>query len=460
MSKKLEDVEFAVLLETDTHNLLEGADEDPEHPTEQNAPSGEVILNKNDRSLAELSRWEQTGRLIVDPEWQRGYVWDRKRASRLIESFLKDVPVPVIYLAQREDGKYDIIDGLQRLMSVFKYFKNSYDLYGLQLLEDLNGKKYKELPEQLQNKLQDTTIRTFELSPKTPKDMMFLIFERLNTGGLALNEMEIRNCIYSGKLMRLLADLSKNEDFIAAVNTDTISKRMDDRTLVLRFLAFYERHYSKCRGGLKRFLNEFSSIYRNPTEDKIEDFQRKFAHSMKAAKTIFGSHAFRLRKELGKEPKGALGEWTTRVNASIFQVISVSFLDYKLEQLTRRSDSIYEAYVNLISDPESKLWVDYTKTATGDYSRIEYVFTIWNHILKDAVGTCEGNDPKRCFSRALKEKLFNEQKRVCALCGQTISMIEDAEIDHIEHYWKGGKTIPENARLVHRHCNRTRSLDK
>ena len=72
--------------------------------------------------------------MIVDPEWQRGYVWDKKRASKLIESFLKDVPVPVIYLSVREDGKYEIIDGLQRLTSVFKYFKNSYELSKLELL--------------------------------------------------------------------------------------------------------------------------------------------------------------------------------------------------------------------------------------------------------------------------------------------------------------------------------------
>ena len=174
---------------------------------------------------------------------------DKKRASKLIESFLKDVPVPVIYLSVREDGKYEIIDGLQRLTSVFKYFKNSYELSKLELLPQLTGKKYKELPEQLQNKLQDTTLRTFELAAQTPKEMMFLIFERLNTGGVALNEMEIRNCIYSGKLMQLLVELSQNEDFKTAINTSSISKRMDDRTLILRFLAFYERHYTKCQIG-------------------------------------------------------------------------------------------------------------------------------------------------------------------------------------------------------------------
>lgn len=454
MTKKLEDIEFASEIEEDAPQLLEGAEEAPQDLTDdlQDAPSWEVILNKNDRSLAELARWEETGRLIVDPEWQRGYVWDKKRASKLIESFLKDVPVPVIYLSVREDGKYEIIDGLQRLTSVFKYFKNSYELSTLELLPQLTGKKYKELPEQLQNKLQDTTLRTFELSAQTPKEMMFLIFERLNTGGVALNEMEIRNCIYSGKLMQLLIDLAQNEDFKTAINTSTISKRMDDRTLILRFLAFYERHYSKCRNGLKRFLNEFCSVYRNPQDDKIQDFKKKFNHAMKAAATIFGKESFRLRKET---PNGGFGGWTSRINAAVFQTLSVSFLDYKFEQLQRRADSIREAYIDLVSDPQNTLWVQYTKTSTGDYSRIQYVFEIWNARLKEAIGDCKSNDPQRCFTSDLKTAMFRDNP-TCAICGQKINLCMDAELDHIEHYWKGGRTIPSNARLVHRYCNRAR----
>lgn len=459
MIKKLEDVEFAAKFEADEPELLDGVEEDSQEllDIESEAPSWEVVLSKNDRSLGELARWEAKGYLIVNPEWQRGYVWDKKRASKLIESFLKDVPVPVIYLSQREDGKYEIIDGLQRLMSVFKYFKNSYELSSLELLPLLSGKKYKELPEQLQLKLENTTVRTFELSPKTPKEMMFLIFERLNTGGVALNEMEIRNCIYSGALMSLLEELSRNKDFITATNTETISKRMDDRNLVLRFLAFYERHYSKCKRGLKRFLNEFCGTYRKPSDTQLQDLKNKFNHAMKAANTIFGTDAFRLRRETAK---GTPGEWATRINASVFQVIAVSFTNYRFEQLQRRADAIREAYIDLVSSPENKLWVEYTKTSTGDYSRIEYVFTIWEQRLKDAIGDCEPNDSERCFSTKLKEALYESQKQTCAICGQKMMLLMDAEVDHIEHYWKGGKTIPENARLVHRHCNRARSDEK
>ena len=149
-----------------------------------------VVIEKNDRSLAEFYRWYQNGRLIVDPEWQRQYVWDRRRASKLIESVLRDIPVPVIYLARNEEGKYEVIDGLQRLTSIFDFFANKYHLRGLELAPELNGLTFKELQDSTQSKVQDTTLRPFELSPRTPKDLMFVIFERLNTGGIALNDME------------------------------------------------------------------------------------------------------------------------------------------------------------------------------------------------------------------------------------------------------------------------------
>ena len=94
---------------------------------------------------------------------------------------------------------------------------------------------------------------------------------------------------------------------------------------------------------------------------------------MKAAVSIFGREAFRLRRETSN---GRLGGWTTRVNAAVFQTLSVSFLDYKFEQLQHRSDNVREAYEDLVSDSQNTLWVQYTKTSTGDYSRIQYVFDI------------------------------------------------------------------------------------
>ena len=408
-----------------------------------------VVLEKNDRSLAEFHRWKQTGRLIVDPEWQRRYVWDKKKASKLIESFLKDIPVPVIYLAKNEEGKYEVIDGLQRLTSVFEFFDNTYALRTLELTPQYNGKFFRELSEADQHKVQDATLRTFELSPRTPKDLMFIIFERLNTGGIRLNDMEIRNCLYRGNLNDLIKELADDPDFKGCVNQRNLEKRMTDRTLVLRFLAFYERTHQKARQGLKRFINEFFDTYRNPAHEKLKEFKRQFKKAMKASLTIFGDKGFRLRRDIAKGG----GEWASRANAAIFQVLSSSFTDYDLGQLTRRADAIFEEYMDMISIDEK--WVDCVRVATGDANRIEYAFETWRDRLRKAIGDERPNDSARAFSRSLKEEMF-QQNNTCSICGQKITLLYDAALDHHKHYWRGGMTVPENARLAHRHCNAAR----
>lgn len=414
-------------------------------------PHGTVALDKADRSLAELHRWYSTGRLVVDPEWQRQYVWDRKRASKLVESILVDIPIPVIYLAKTIESKYEVIDGLQRLTSVFNFFKNDFKLSGLEILGEFEDKYFKDLPPAIQSKLEDSTLRTFELQPRTAKDLMFVIFERLNTGGKPLNEMEIRNCLYRGSLNNLLRDLSKNSDFVACVNQKNLEKRMDDRALVLRFLAFYERTHTKARSGLKRFINEFFETYRDASSEKLREFEKAFLKAMRVSLSVFGEHGFRIRKTITRG-----GDvWSTRLNASVFQIVAVSFADprYDIGQLTRRADAIFEEYLDLVSTDEK--WIDCVKAATGDFNRIEYAFTTWNDRLAKAVGTEKKNDRVRCFSKSLKNEMFLADPS-CHICGQRISLLLDAAMDHDIHYWRGGETIPVNARLVHRLCNSQR----
>ena len=412
-----------------------------------------IIIEKNDRSLSEFQRWYKTGRLIVDPEWQRQYVWDIRRASKLIESILIGVPIPVIYLAGTEEGKYEVIDGLQRLTSVFRFFDNEYQLFGLEIVRDLDRKRYRDLPEVYQNKLNDYTLRTFELAQQTPKDLMFLIFERLNTGGVALNDMEIRNSLFRGGLNQLIKSLASDESFVNAIYQKKISRRMQDRALILRFLAFYERTHLKLRSGLKRFLNEFLETYRNPTSGKLKEFEDQFRKSMKTAVTIFGSDAFRLRREWADGDSHVGAEWATRPNAAVFQVIATSFTRYDLGQLTRAADAIYEEYLDMVSTDDR--WCDSVRRATGETSRIEYVFETWGGRLKSVMASNAPNDGIRLFSLQLKKEFFS-QASTCALCGQEIKVLNDAVLDHDKHYWRGGKTVPENARLTHRFCNASR----
>ncbi|MDI7226754.1 DUF262 domain-containing protein, partial [Leptospira santarosai] len=362
---------------------------------------GKVIIEKNDRSLSEFHRWFKEGRLILDPEWQRNFVWKPKRSSRLIESFLKDIPIPVIYLSKNQEGKYEVIDGLQRLTSAFSFFDGEYKLADLELTQEFEGKYFKDLPPEIQYKLQDSTLRSIELSPSTSKDLLFVIFERLNTGGVALNRMEIRNCIYPGSLNILIKELSDNEDFIKAVNQKQISARMKDRELILRFLAFYEKTYLKCKKGLGQFLNDFYTVYQNSDPVKIDEFKNVFKKCMKATLIVFGTNSFRLRSKTGG--------WNPRLNAAVYQVISSSFSEYELNQITKNADSIYEEYIDMIST-DSK-WTDSVTAQTAQTERIDYVFKTWKNRLDFCIRSSDKLDNPRVFSKQLKEELFRQNNK-------------------------------------------------
>ena len=435
-------------------------DEDPSAPFEGaeegdlNASSSGINLEKADRSLSEFKRWFDEGDLVLDPEWQRNYVWNRKQASKLIESFLLSIPVPVVYLSRTQDQQYEVIDGLQRLKTIFDFLSGEFALTGLDIMKYLNGKRFRNLDRSHQRSLKNSTLRSFELSSETDPNIHFLVFERLNTGGTKLNEMEIRNCIFRGKMNDLIRDLAGNKDFVDCLgqsNHASLQKRMNDRALVLRFLAFYERTHNRCQNGLKKFLNEFLETYRNPPEAKVREYIHNFEHCIRLSKTVFGTHAFRLRNDPASGSR--TGEWATRINASVFQCISTSFAEYDSGQITRAADRIREGYLDLMISDEK--WIDCVRRATGERARLAHVFDSWKRRLEDCVGNSEPNDPQRTFSRQLKDEMYR-QSQICAICENKIELIDDAAMDHEKHYWRGGKTIPENARLVHRYCNLSR----
>ncbi len=304
----------------------------------------------------------------------------------------------------------------------------------------------------VQRKLRNSTLRSFELTHSSGSDIHFVVFERLNTGGTKLNEMEIRNCIYRGSLNDLIKDLSEDPDFVKCVNSEALRRRMNDRYLVLRFLAFYERTHSKYTRGLKKFLNDFLDDYRNARQEKIAEYRRVFQKCMKASFTVFGDQGFRLESGKTREP-ASVGEWNPRVNAAVFQAVATSFAKYDLGQITRNADGIYEAYLDLITRDDT--WVGGVGGANQNSDNIRYTFDTWEKQLSLVMKEGSPNDGHRFFSRSLKREMF-DSNRVCHLCGQEIRLLDDAALDHEVHYWRGGATVPENARLTHRYCNSSR----
>lgn len=148
------------------------------------------------------------------PQFQRRYVWKDDLASKLIESMLLNVPIPPCYFAQDEDFENEVIDGQQRLYSLYRFVDNQFSLTKLENLSQLNGFSYFELSSQMKSRIQSYTLRCVVITNDSDKDLRFDVFERLNSNTKPLNAQELRNCVYRGKLIELVGELATDQTWL------------------------------------------------------------------------------------------------------------------------------------------------------------------------------------------------------------------------------------------------------
>jgi len=423
---------------------------DDDEAVELDVKDRRVYSEKSDRTIFELSHQNKRGRLKLDPEFQRYYIWDDNTASRLIESVFLEIPIPVVYLAEDEDSRYSVIDGQQRLRSLIRFLDNDLELQGLQVCRELNGKKYQNLGSELQNKFENYTIRVIEIRKHSHSAVKFEIFERLNRGSFKLTDQELRNCIYRGRYNSLLKELSEDKDFMSLLGLKEPHKRMFDRELVLRFLSFNNSTYLKYAAPMKRFFNIDMEQHREIADKQETDLRDAFRKSVQLTKTVFGNNAFK-RFMPGTE-KDQNGLWEKRrINQALYDIIMFGFTQYDKNQVVPLADAVREELIWLMTHDQE--FIDSILISTSSRDKVYTRFEKWIHSLKEVLGAPKTEE--RNFSVSLKEQLFTANP-TCAICGQKIHTVDDSEVDHIEFYWRGGKTIPSNARLVHRYCNRKR----
>ena len=311
--------------------------------------------------------------VLVLPEIQRQYVWDDGKASRLVESLLLKIPIPVLYFAETEEAKFEIIDGHQRVRSIARYMSNEFALSGLPFLKEFNAYRFHQLPPREQRFLKMRTLRAVIIGVESHPAMKFEIFERLNTGAISLNAQELRNSTYRGALNRALRELASEESFRTLIGTKQPRKRMVDEELVLRFLALSDGLESY-RPSLKRFLNRFMECHRLDGPAYIERAMQEFRLTAERAVSLFGRSAFRIIGHDGVPLE-------RNVNRALYDAEMLACRWLTADPMNDDSTTLFGAIGDLCKNTD---FLDAIGRATGDRSRTLIRVRMMVQAFKDA----------------------------------------------------------------------------
>jgi len=331
--------------------------QDPETPLEEKyrEQMRQIVSQKIELPISTLPSMIKD-QINLTPEFQRRNRWDDERRSRFIESIIMNVPIPPVFLGEDEYGKYVVLDGRQRLTAISEFLKNTYKLKKLDVWSELNGTTFDELQ---RRKLSAAITRRFipaivvlkESSPIVKYD----VFDRLNTGGMEANPMEIRNAIYQGPFNSHLQQLSKDPSFRRLweiplddikAERDTLYSQMLDVELVLRFFSVFqpEKINLRFKDYLSDFMNTRNRAYKENPALREQDASL-FTTAVNNVWTVFGNDAFRKPDESG--------ELTSNKSAPLADAEMVSLAVLSPDRATAHAADIKLGFVQLCTENET-----------------------------------------------------------------------------------------------------------
>lgn len=315
-------------------------EEDEEYLAEETNPEtfipAEVNISQRPVNIYNLMERLENDEIDLEPNFQRkGNLWTLEQQSRLIESLILKIPIPAFYFNATDDDCWIVIDGLQRLSAFLNFLVGMYDeksherikqkFSGLQYLSDFNGHTFDDLPRQYVRRIKETSVIAYTVEKGTPDEIVFNIFQRINTGGIALNDQEIRQALYSGKATKFIELLAENKEFLNATQKAIRTDRMLDREYVTRFLAFTELDYKvEYLGNIDSYLIKTMKLVNNYNNIELIKIEKKFELIMKYCAVIFGKYAFRKYNENWRRGP---------INKAIFEMWVVCFNELTEKQL-------------------------------------------------------------------------------------------------------------------------------
>jgi hypothetical protein len=332
--------------------------------------------------VGEVVRRIRANRYDLNPDFQREFVWPVEKQSRLIESCLMRLPLPVFYVAEAQDGRIIVVDGLQRLGTFRRFLDNDLKLSFPQSdaekgnTNPLSGKRFRDLQLNLRERVEDCQLTLYVLDAKAPERAKLDIFERVNSGE-PLTRQQMRNCLYNGPATLWLRSAAESESFLEATGRSLDRKKMRDREAINRFCAFRLLGWEAYPGSdMDGFLAETLERMNRFDKRQSEELRAAFERSMRINFGLWGRHAF--RKSLIGDPAG----YRSVLNIALFDVCSVLLAD-----ISDRSDVILAEMLrnrirDLIQDGEFSYAITYS---TNSKSQVLIRFGMMQYLVKQVL---------------------------------------------------------------------------
>ena len=327
-------------------------------------PLDAVFVRTEQRTVGEVVSRIQKNRYILDPDFQRDFVWPNAKQSKLIESCVMRIPLPVFYVAEAPDGRIIVVDGLQRLTTFARFLGDDLRLTGLVSGDrigshELEGKTYAKLPLNLQERVADTQLTMYILDAKAPERARLDIFERVNSGA-QLTRQQMRNALYNGPATQWLKAAAEGEPFQEATAGSLDSKAMRDREAINRFCAFSLLGWeSYTTGDMDSFLAKGLKRLADLDADSRTKLRADFDAAMTLSSRLFGQHAF--RKSLASEFENV---GRSPINISLFEVSAVILARFAVDVSEPAVGELRTTIEKLVSDEDFARSITYSTNST------------------------------------------------------------------------------------------------
>lgn len=351
--------------------IIEGLGNMDEDASLGGYPIDTLLIRNENRTVHDVMRRIEKGSFVMNPDFQRDFIWQTDKQSKLIESVLMRIPLPVFYLGEDEEGRMVVVDGLQRLSTFRDFLGNEFALK-LPDQNELNKKFFRDLSPKLQNRIEDCNLILYVIDAKVPEQARLDIFDRVN-GGVPLTRQQMRNCLYMGAATKFLKEEATTALFLKATGKSLKTDKMRDREFVNRFCAFQTLPVDEYRGDMDEFLARSLKKMNKFSDDDFKNLSSQFRTSLRNNLAIFGQHSFR------KHTKGKIDR--SVINASLWDVMSTIMSNYSENIIEARVDKMREAFFSLMENGQFITSITY---GTNDMRNVVYRFSVAKNAFDEA----------------------------------------------------------------------------